>query len=147
MRAIREGGAVVAQFGALEDARGRSVRFSVRLRAADGTWFVEITPSLLGVARAQDVRGFARGVLDTLAARAGESDVLPLFDDGHTRVQAVVGFDEAQPYVIVDAYSGSVGAAHLEAVAPSRADPLALANGARALLTALGDGAAATGGS
>ncbi|WP_329389293.1 hypothetical protein OG625_35790 [Streptomyces sp. NBC_01351] len=139
VRAIREDSEIAAQFGALEDGRGQSVRFTVWRRAVDGSWLVEITPHLLGVARAEDVRGFARGILDTLAAGAGESDSLPLYDDGYARVDAVVGFDQSEPYVIVDAYFGSRrdGVPHIEAVSASRADLAALANGARALLDAL----------
>lgn len=58
----------VAGFGALEDHRGRSVRFTVLRSAADGAWCLEITPHLAGTASAHDVRGFALGVLDTLEA-------------------------------------------------------------------------------
>ncbi|MEV6572073.1 hypothetical protein [Streptomyces sp. NPDC051577] len=165
-RVVREGGLVVAEFGALEDCGGRPVRFAVRRGAADGTWLVEITPHLLGVARAEDLRHFARGILDTLSAGAGESDFLTLYEDGRSEVTAVVGFDEGLPYLIVDAYThvvtaardrtgtppsggpphpphthpprtNPVATAHLEAVSLSRADPAALESGARALLAAL----------
>ncbi|MFD8980377.1 hypothetical protein [Streptomyces sp. NPDC059564] len=154
-RVVWEGSVVVAEFGTLVGCGGRSVRFTVRRGATDGTWLVEITPHLLGVARAEDVRNFARGILDTLSAGAGESDFLALYGDGYADVEAVVGFDEGQPYVIVDAYfdpaqdrigtspkgeplyANPVGGAHLEAVSGYRADPEALESGARALLAAL----------
>ncbi len=119
---MREAGVVVAEFGALEDCGGRSVRFAVRHRAADGTWLVEIAPHLLGAARAEDLRHFARGVLDTLAAGAGESDFLDLYDDGRTEVTAVVGFDEGLPYVIVDAYTRFFAPAR-DRTDPSPTDP------------------------
>ncbi|MFG2713467.1 hypothetical protein ACGFX2_23335 [Streptomyces goshikiensis] len=150
VRAMREDSVVVAEFGALEGCGGRSVRFAIRRGAGpDGTWLVEITPHLLGTARAEDLRNFARGILDTLSARAGESDFLALYEDARNQVHAVVGFDEGLPYLIVDAYTvfsgnrtgtapgGEPVYAHLEAVSPSRADPEALDSGARALLTAL----------
>ncbi|MFJ3520523.1 MULTISPECIES: hypothetical protein [unclassified Streptomyces] len=155
VRAARRESVVVAEFGALEDFGGRPVRFAVRRGAADGTWLVEITPHLLGVARAEDVRNFALGILGALSAGAGESDFLPLYEDGYAEVQAVVGFDEGLPYMIVDAcfdfhqdqvgtspsgeplYADAVGGAHLEAVGSSRADAQALEAGARALLAAL----------
>ncbi|MCY0916931.1 hypothetical protein OS965_01900 [Streptomyces sp. H27-G5] len=157
-RVVREDSVVVAEFGALEDCGGRPVRFAVRRAAADGTWLVEIAPHVLGVARAEDLRHFAHGILDTLAAGAGESDFLDLYDDGRTEATAVVGFDENLPYVIVDAYThvfgpardridappsgeathaNPVATAHLEVVSASRADPRALESGARALLAAL----------
>ncbi|MGW6710812.1 hypothetical protein ACWGDE_38805 [Streptomyces sp. NPDC054956] len=154
VRAIREFGEIVAQFGALEDGRGRPVRFTVRRRVPDGTWLVEITPHLAGVARAEDVRAFARGIVGVLAAGRGESGSLPLYDDGDTRVDAVVGFDEEQPYLIVDAhsardgwpagadpsgaerYADGAGATYVEAVGPSRVDARTLSDAARALLAA-----------
>ncbi|MGI5444764.1 hypothetical protein ACQEVM_03320 [Streptomyces sp. CA-243310] len=117
-----------------------------------------IAPHVLGVARTDDLRRFAHGVLDTLAAGTGESDFLDLYDDGRTQAMAVVGFDEDLPYVIVDAYTDFFGpardridappsdeathakpiaTAHLEVVSASRADPQALESGALALLAAL----------
>ncbi|MBP0932105.1 hypothetical protein J0X20_00355 [Streptomyces sp. KCTC 0041BP] len=151
VRAMREDSVVVAEFGALENSGGRPVRFAV-LRGAgpEGTWLVEITPYLLGTAGAEDLRNFARGILDTLSAGAGESDFFTLYNDTRNQVQAVIGFDEGLPYLIVDAYTEFAGNrtgtstsdepvyAHMEAVSPSRADPAALESGARALLGALG---------
>ncbi|MFE2528806.1 hypothetical protein ACFXEL_31805 [Streptomyces sp. NPDC059382] len=157
-RVVREDDVVVAEFGALEDCGGRPVRFAVRLLASDGTRLVEIAPHVLGVARADDLRHFAHGILDTLATGARESDFLNLYDDGRTEAMAVVGFDEGLPYVIVDAYthffgpareridappSGEathatpVATAHLEVASASRADPRALESGARARPAAL----------
>ncbi|MEU9800713.1 hypothetical protein [Streptomyces sp. NPDC051000] len=123
VRVVREDSLVVAEFGALEDCGGRPVRFAVRRGAADGAWLVEITPHLLGVARAEDLRHFAHGILDTLSAGAGESDFLTLYEDGRSEVTAVVGFDEGLPYLIVDAYTHVFAAARDRTGTPPSGGP------------------------
>ncbi|MFJ8164471.1 hypothetical protein ACIRBY_26585 [Streptomyces sp. NPDC096136] len=140
---------------------GAPVPLRLRRRASDAAWVFEVgtpaatVPVLAGVAREQDVRAFARGVLDTLEARAGEHG-FRLFDDGRTQVPATVGYGP-EPYLTLEASFGPgrdrvaagpdggpprsapFGWSYAELDGIPLAEPAALAGFARALLEAVGE--------
>ncbi|MEU3313630.1 hypothetical protein ABZ743_13315 [Streptomyces sp. NPDC006662] len=136
---------------------GAPVPFRLRRRGSDGTWVFEVgtpvaaVPALAGGAREEDVRAFARGILDTLEARSGEPDFL-LLRDGCTELLATVGHGP-ELYLTLEATFDP--AQDGEGAAPRRAnrfgwsyaqlggiplaEPEALAEFARALLKAVGE--------
>ncbi|MGW0391625.1 hypothetical protein ACWDYJ_12145 [Streptomyces sp. NPDC003042] len=163
-RAVVTGSEVVVECPGVTDyyGRGTAVPLRLRRRVADGAWLFEVgtpvaaVPRLAGVARAQDVRAFARGMVDVLAAGSGEPD-FTLFDDGRTEVIATAGygpelylgleaaFDLQQDRVGTDAdgrplYANAFGGAHVHLGEISPAQPEVLAAFARALLAALDGG-------
>ncbi|MFK0253874.1 hypothetical protein [Streptomyces sp. NPDC090445] len=86
----------------------KEVPFRLRRRTADGAWLYEIgspvaaVPQLAGIAREEDVREFAQGILDTIERWAGEPDFL-LWSDGYAQVQATVGYGH-ELYFMVEAF-------------------------------------------
>ncbi|WP_433346062.1 hypothetical protein ACQP25_26015 [Microtetraspora malaysiensis] len=154
LKAIRDASEIIAEFAGLTDLAGRPVRFTVRRHRPDGSWLIELAPYLLGLAQAADVRSFAEGILATLEEGAGEPD-FRLFADGYTDAYATVGYDGDELYFTAGAafdyaqdfvgrtakgeplYRNPVGAAHLELIDVSPADPGHLTGCARALLAAL----------
>ncbi|MCX4524431.1 MULTISPECIES: hypothetical protein [unclassified Streptomyces] len=138
---------------------GSPVAFRLRRRTADGAWLYEFgspvaeVTALAGVAREEDIRSFAQGILDTLEAGGGEPD-FTLYDDGYTETIATVGygpelylsveaaFDFAQDRVGTspsgeELYSNPFGGAHVYLGEISPAEPEVLAGLARELLAAL----------
>lgn len=151
---VRDASAVAAEFTGLRDLSGEPVRFTVRRHPEHGTWIIELSPHLLGVARPADVRALAEGILATLERSSGEPD-FTLFDDGYAEAMMTVGHDGNELYFTAGAtfdpaqdfagcspsgeplYRNQFGTAYLEFQDVAPADPAQLTECAHALLAAL----------
>lgn len=154
LESVRDASAVAAEFTGLRDLSGEPVRFTVRRHPEHGTWIVELSPHLLGVACPAEARALAEGILATLERGSGEPD-FTLFDDGYAEALMTVGHDGDELYFTAGAtfdpaqdvvgrsssgeplYRNQFGTAYLEFQDVAPADPAQLTECAHALLATL----------
>ncbi|WP_328924254.1 hypothetical protein OG429_06110 [Streptomyces sp. NBC_00190] len=139
--------------------KGTPTPFRLRRREHDGAWLYELgspvaaVEALAGVAREEDIRAFAHGILEVLAVGGGEPD-FPLYDDGYAETIVTVGYGP-ELYLCVEAvfslaadrvgtspsgeplYSNPFGGSHVYLGEISPAEPEVLTALARELLAAL----------